>query len=87
MWGSLIAYAAAGGRRIRRPRGTPEFALLACPWRGICWAVFGLSSTRLTGKEGAVQSIHSFCGKPCGKKGHEDWNSLISNGKDQAAHK
>ena len=64
-----------------------EFALLACPWRGICWAVFGLSSARLTGKEGAVQSIHSFCGKPCGKKGHEDWNSLISNEKDQAAHK
>jgi len=35
----------------------------------------------------AVSSIHSSCGKPCGKTGSENWNSLISNEKDQAAHK
>ena len=35
----------------------------------------------------AAHPIHSSCGKPCGKPGHEDRNSLISNDKDQAAHK
>ena len=48
---------------------------------------FGLSSTRLTGRAVAIGSIHSSCGKPCGKTGHEDRNSLIHNEKDQAAHK
>ena len=35
----------------------------------------------------AVGSIHNSCGKPCGKTGYQDRNSLISNEKDQAAHK
>lgn len=35
----------------------------------------------------AAGSIHSSCGKPCGKTGYQDRNSLISNEKDQAAHK
>jgi hypothetical protein len=48
---------------------------------------FGLSSTRLTGRAVAIGSIHSSCGKSCGKTGHEDRNSLIHNEKDQAAHK
>ena len=49
--------------------------------------IFGLSNADLSGKEAAVRSIHNSCGKPCGKSGYEDRNSLISNGKDQAAQK
>ncbi len=35
----------------------------------------------------AFGSIHSSCGKPCGKPGYQERTSLISNEKDQAAHK
>lgn len=42
---------------------------------------------RPCGGKASVRSIHSSCGKPCGKTGNEDRNSLISNEKDQAAHK
>ena len=45
----------------------------------------GCSRARRSGE--AVGSIHSSCGKPCGKTGYQDRNSLISNEKDQAAHK
>lgn len=57
------------------------------PGKGIRGAVFGFSSARPCGGKASVRSIHSSCGKPCGKTGNEDRNSLISNEKDQAAHK
>lgn len=57
------------------------------PFSKIPLHLFDFSRSKRTTDRTLWKSIHSFCGKSCGKKRCHHRNSLLNNDKDQIAHK